>query len=66
MINLAKVLDAVAQADSAVAQMAQPEKVVGENIFVVMAVTLLIWFGILGYLFYVDMKLRKLNDRLAE
>lgn len=66
MSSLTTLMNNTVQSDSAVVDIATEQAVAGENIFIVMAVTLIIWLGILGYLFFVDQRIKKLNDRLAD
>ena len=40
------------------------EKIVGENIYIVMIVTLIVWLGIFFYLFYLDRKVKTLSERM--
>lgn len=45
--------------------MTQPqEKVVGEDIYVVMIVTMIVWGGIFFYLMYLDRKVKNLEKRI--
>ncbi|MEZ4746515.1 MAG: CcmD family protein [Calditrichia bacterium] len=45
--------------------MTQPqEKVVGEDIYIVMIVTMIVWGGIFFYLMYLDRKVKNLEKRI--
>ncbi len=46
------------------AAMTTPEKVVGEDIYVVMTVTLIVFGGVLFYLFHLGNKLNSLKKRI--
>ena len=39
----------------------QPEEAVGEDVYVVMMVTLIIWLGLFAYLYYLDGRVRSLK-----
>jgi CcmD family protein len=39
-------------------------KVVGEDIYIVMYVTLIIWLGVFFYLLYMDRKLKQIDKKI--
>lgn len=41
-----------------------PEKVVGEDIYTVMIVTLIVWGGVFFYMLYLGQKLKSLKERV--
>ncbi len=41
-----------------------PEKVAGSNVYIVMVVTLIVWFGVFFYLMYLSSKLKKIKQQL--
>lgn len=43
---------------------AVPEKVVGEDIYTVMIVTLIVWGGVFFYMLYLGQKLKSLKERV--
>ncbi len=43
----------------------QPEtKEVGQNIYVVLAVTLIVWLGVFFFLLYLDRQLKQVKDKI--
>ncbi|RMF58340.1 MAG: hypothetical protein D6748_08985 [Calditrichaeota bacterium] len=53
-------------ADTTLTQMSQsmPEKKAGENIYIVLAVTVLIFGGVFFYLLYLDKKVNRLKKKV--
>ena len=43
---------------------AVPEKVVGEDIYTVMTVTLIVWGGVFFYMLYLGQKVKSLKERV--
>lgn len=53
-----------ALADTAAALNQAPVKSVGEDIYIVMIVTLIVWGGVFFYLMYLDRKLKAIRERV--
>jgi CcmD family protein len=51
-------------ADTLMQTMTPQVKVVGEDVYIVMYVTLIIWLGVFFYLFYMDQKLKQINKKV--
>ncbi len=53
-----------ALADTVAALGQPPVKSVGEDIYIVMFVTLIVWGGVFFYLLYLDRKLKAIRERM--
>lgn len=51
-------------ADTVATLQTAPVKSVGENVYIVMSVTLIVWGGVFFYLLYLDRKLQSLRKRV--
>lgn len=64
MLSLLTIFTKSPALQDTVATMTTPEKVVGEDIYVVMTVTLIVFGGVLFYLFHLGNKLNSLKKRI--
>ena len=43
----------------------QQEEIAGSDIYIVLAVTLIIWLGLFGYLMFLDRKVNNLKEKIG-